>query len=79
MHAGVVGANVTKYCGMTDEFCLTEKSPTCNPGAGGCISNCDRKIKNNATPPKEFISIGYLWVPTYYKSTPIVIPKLIFR
>lgn len=52
------------YCGTTDEFCRpipSGQAPGAPQPAGGaiCISNCGSDIVNNASPPPEFITIGY--------------------
>ncbi|RMJ09850.1 hypothetical protein CDV36_010525 [Fusarium kuroshium] len=51
-------------CGLTDEFCLKSTSNTGNPGTGqpgegGCISNCERKLTNNGQAPEKYRKIGY--------------------
>ncbi|KAJ4307656.1 hypothetical protein N0V84_012581, partial [Fusarium piperis] len=51
-------------CGLTDEFCLKSTSNTGNPGTGqpgegGCISNCERKLTNNGKAPEKYRKIGY--------------------
>ncbi|RKK65966.1 hypothetical protein BFJ69_g15824 [Fusarium oxysporum] len=52
------------HCGLTNDFCGKSKSETGNPGTGqpgegGCISNCERKLVNNDKGPAQYRKIGY--------------------
>lgn len=56
--------NIWGQCGITDDFCTINKSPTGAPGTAkkdtdGCISHCGTDIVNNDDAPDQFISIGY--------------------
>ena len=56
--------NVWGNCGISKDFCIlnpadTGAPGTTKPGANSCISSCGLTITNNASPPSNFIRVGY--------------------